>query len=131
MPIVHRKVSGVSDNAETGKVQPSDWNDSHRLTGGTHGDLVVRSTADSTTGAAYLTSVAAGYVLASAGAGSLPVYTQTPLLIALALGSTLPDPVDPQDGWVWVSATGTTPNRRISLKVRDQSATRELAFITV
>jgi len=49
----HRFVSGKLDGADTQQVQPSAWNDGHRLIGGNHGDLLTRDTTDPNFGAKW------------------------------------------------------------------------------
>jgi len=50
----HRFSSPKLDGADAQQVQPSHWNDGHRLIGGNDGDLLTRSTADANFGAAWL-----------------------------------------------------------------------------
>jgi hypothetical protein len=69
----HAKVSAKADTADATLVQPSDWNEDHVFGAGTKGDLLYRDTG-ATNGASWLTSVAAGQVLRSGGAGSAPVW---------------------------------------------------------
>lgn len=51
-------------------------------------------------------------------------------LIVLKFGAMTP-PDDPDDGDVWVEASGDSPNRVIALKVQDQGTSRTIASITV
>jgi len=46
----HRFVSPKLDGSDLTQVQPSAWNDGHRLIGGAHGDLLARDTTDATFG---------------------------------------------------------------------------------
>jgi hypothetical protein len=72
--ITHAKVSAKSDTADTTLVQPSDWNDGHAMSGGTHGDIPLRDTG-ATDGASYLASVAKGQMVVSDGVAAKPKYS--------------------------------------------------------
>ena len=51
----HRFTSPKLDGPDATQVQPSAWNDGHQFSGGTDGQMLVRSTADATFGAAWAT----------------------------------------------------------------------------
>lgn len=48
--IRHVKVSARPDGTDSGQIQPSDWNNSLRMTGGSNGGVLVRDTSDATYG---------------------------------------------------------------------------------
>ena len=116
----------IADNPADA-VPLSNWNEEHKFTGGNHGSIAVRDSA-ATYGGNWLASVAAG-VLAAAGAGSMPVYTEKPALLGILFPLTTP--ASPPDGLFWVEASGTSPNRIISLNLRDQGVTRIIYSIVV
>ncbi len=41
------------------------------------------------------------------------------------------DPADPENGRIWIVASGTSPSRTIALKIRDQGVTQEIISIVV
>jgi len=51
----HRFTSPKLDGSDATQVQPSAWNEGHQFSGGTDGQMLVRSTADATYGAAWAT----------------------------------------------------------------------------
>lgn len=128
MARVHDFVSLAPEGVDPAKVRTSNWNAPHILTGGTNGDLVTRSTGASD-GEALIASVALGRVLASGGAGSAPTWVTRALLEGIVFPLT--EPSSPADGTFWISATGTTPSRVISVKVRDLGITYTLLSVTV
>jgi hypothetical protein len=71
----HRKVSTVDDGAVASEIQPSNWNDQHVLSGGTHGALVYRDTTDVDGGHAFLAAGGAGKILRAAGAVTVPAWS--------------------------------------------------------
>lgn len=86
--LTHNMVSVVADNADTEQVQPSDWNDKHYFAGGNLGALLYQGTSGEVQS---ISSVAAGKVLKSAGAGTVPEWSAVISLIQSALTTTSTD----------------------------------------
>jgi hypothetical protein len=51
--LLHRFISPHTDGADLTQVQPSNWNDGHRFTGGAEGDVLTRTLADASFGATW------------------------------------------------------------------------------
>lgn len=83
----HKFQSAKSDNADTTKVQPSNWNAEHAFAGGALGSLLYRDTGQSD-GASWLANVAKGSLLASQGVGTAPAYQSKPWLDVRDYGTT-------------------------------------------
>lgn len=66
--LVHPFVSAKSDTADATLVQPSNWNDGHKFTGGSHGNVLMRDTSDTTYGASWIAN-ANNAVLSTNGSG--------------------------------------------------------------
>lgn len=75
-------VSAYADTGDTTRFGPTAQAAAHNFSAGTTGDLIVRDPTTST-GAAWLPSVAAGQVLASGGAGAAPAWTASPSLTGI------------------------------------------------
>jgi hypothetical protein len=84
MGLKHAKNSLIADTADPTVVQPSDWNAEHVITGGNLGALLYQGTAGAPS---LINSVASGKVLVSAGAGTVPAWSDTPTLTSLTIGS--------------------------------------------
>lgn len=123
--IVHAFVSAKSNGSDGTLIQPSNWNAAHLLSGATQGDLLV---AASSTATGSVAAVAAGQVLISNGASVVPVYSPSPTVTTVRYPMTTPGA--PINTDTWIDASGVSPARVISLKVRDGGATRTLASIT-
>lgn len=78
--LTHRFISTVADGPYSTQVQPSNWNEPHSFTGGTHGSLVMRdtTTASSSEGISWLTVLSApkGAVLVSPSSSAAPFWWQ-------------------------------------------------------
>ena len=83
----HEYTATQPDGA-SGKVRKSEWNAYHKLTGGGHGDILLRSTSDQY-GGELLATVAIGSVLASQGIGTHPAWSSSPSLQSLTLATAL------------------------------------------
>lgn len=77
----------LTHNQNVPVVSGPGWLENHVFTGGNTGSLLVRDTSVTTYGADWLQSVSAGKVLASAGAGALPVWSSTPYVNQLGVGN--------------------------------------------
>lgn len=77
-----------SDGSDATLVNPSNWNDGHKFTGGNNGAIPVRDTSDGTYGSSWLASVAVGQVVVSAGVGALPAWSADPVVNSMTLGTT-------------------------------------------
>jgi hypothetical protein len=127
MAVVHNFVSLAPEGADPSKVRTSHWNADHSLTGGTNGDLLVRSTGASD-GQAFIASSALGQVLCSGGVGSPPAFSSRPLLeLVTYTGS---DPVSPPNNSSWALITGTTPTATWAWRARAQGVTFTIISVT-
>jgi hypothetical protein len=54
---IHVFPSTKADGPDATKVQPSNWNDGHKYTGGSNGNVLVRDTSDATYGGAWSTNL--------------------------------------------------------------------------
>lgn len=72
-----------SDGSDATLVNPSNWNDGHKFTGGNNGSIPLRDTSDGTYGSSWLASVAVGQVVVSAGIGALPAWSGSPTLTGI------------------------------------------------
>ena len=88
MGLVHQFTSGKAAAVDATVVDAPNWDANHYFTGGNLGALLYQGTAGLITN---LDSVAAGQVLASAGAGSVPAWTASPSLTSIVFlgGQTL------------------------------------------
>ncbi len=55
--ITHVFVSTKPDSGDATLIRPSNWNDCHKLSSGTNGNLVMRDTSDATYGSGYTTGM--------------------------------------------------------------------------
>jgi hypothetical protein len=94
MPLIHEKVSELPDLPDTTQVRPSDWNADHLITDAEEGDVVTVN-----------------------GDGAV---VPTKILQLVAVRFNQSPPASPQDGDMWKVATGTSPNRTVTLYLYDQ-----------
>jgi hypothetical protein len=73
--LVHPFASAKSDTADATLVQPSNWNDGHKFTGGAHGNVMMRDTSDTTYGASWIAN--ANNALLSTNASGVPSWVTT------------------------------------------------------
>lgn len=106
MPVLHIFESAVPDSADTSLVRPSDWNDEHKATGGTDGNVLQRDSTVPDTGMKW---------------------TDTP--ICQAVRFLLTAPASPESGDAWFEASGVSPNRTMKLFIRDGSTSIEVISI--
>lgn len=105
--IKHKKQSTVADGADTTKVRPqSDWNDNHKIEGGSHGNLLQRDTGEPD-----------GFS-----------FTDTPVVQAVRF--LLTAPASPQNGDAWIVFSGTSPTRDMILRVQDGASLRSVVLAT-
>lgn len=71
--IVHVFNDAHTDGSDATLVNPSNWNDGHKFTGGANGSIPLRDTSDATYGSNWLASAAG--VLTSTGGGTTPTYS--------------------------------------------------------
>jgi hypothetical protein len=71
--LVHKFVSAKTDGTDTTLVRPSNWNEEHVFAGGATGSLLVFD-ATASDKAAWISAVATGQVLKSAGVGTVPAW---------------------------------------------------------
>jgi len=65
--LTHRFVSAIADSGDATLVQPSNWNDGHKFTGGVHGSVLMRDTSDASFGASWALGPAAVATITTTG----------------------------------------------------------------
>jgi len=83
------------DSPEPGKFQPSDYNEGHKFTGGTDGQVIIRDSTDAVYGASW---------------------SSAPKLNSIIFN--LATPATPAHGQMWAEVTGTSPTQVTTVYMR-------------